>query len=211
MKDSEIEFAALVGIDWADKKHDTCLFEPGSGQYESSVIEHRTEAIDEWATGLLARFGGRKIAIAYEHLVIYPLNPAMVAKYRGAFATSGSKSDIVDARLQAEILQVHRHKLTPLKVQSPVVRQLTQLVHFRRKLVQDRVNLSNRIIGILKQYYPQPLELFHEKDTLIFCDFLMRWPTLKQAQEARKKTLIEFFKEGTIPVTRPLMKSEWNN
>lgn len=140
MKDSDIEFAALAGIDWADKKHDICLFDPETGHYESSLIKHRPEAIDEWATGLLTRFGGRKVAIAcelnkgplingllaYEHLVIYPLNPAMVAKYREAFATSGSKSDIVDARLQAEILQNHRHKLTPLKVQSPVVRQLTQ-------------------------------------------------------------------------------------
>lgn len=70
---------------------------------------------------------------------------------------------------------------------------MNQLVLFRRKLVQDRVSLSNKITGILKQYFPQSLLWFKEKDTVIFCDFLMRWTTLEQAQAARKTTFLAFF------------------
>ncbi len=32
------EFAALIGIDWSDKKHDLCLIETTSGKREASVL-----------------------------------------------------------------------------------------------------------------------------------------------------------------------------
>ena len=56
------EFAALVGIDWADRKHDVCLLPAGSSKREFSVLAHRPEAIAQWAEGLRQRFGGRPIA-----------------------------------------------------------------------------------------------------------------------------------------------------
>ena len=34
-------FAAFIGIDWADKKHDVCLHVPGQKKRERSVLEHR--------------------------------------------------------------------------------------------------------------------------------------------------------------------------
>ena len=39
------EFAAFVGIDWADRKHDVCLLPAGSSKRELSVLAHRPEAI----------------------------------------------------------------------------------------------------------------------------------------------------------------------
>ena len=56
-------FAAFVGIDWSDKKHDCCLMVADTGNKEFSTLAHSPEAIDEWATGLLARFPGQKIAV----------------------------------------------------------------------------------------------------------------------------------------------------
>jgi hypothetical protein len=44
------EFAAFVGIDWADRKHDICLQVPGTDAVEASVLEHRPKAIEEWPT-----------------------------------------------------------------------------------------------------------------------------------------------------------------
>ena len=35
-----IEFAAYIGIDWADQKHDICLQEAGSKQLESLRLDH---------------------------------------------------------------------------------------------------------------------------------------------------------------------------
>jgi hypothetical protein len=37
------------------------------------------------------------------------------------------------------------------------------------------------------------LEWFEHIDTVLFCEFIERWPTLKQAKRARKNTLRTFF------------------
>ena len=44
------DFAALLGIDWSDKKHDLCLIDTVTGKREASVLPHSPQAIDEWAT-----------------------------------------------------------------------------------------------------------------------------------------------------------------
>jgi len=49
------QYAALLGIDWSDKKHDLCLIETVTGKRESLVLPHSPQAIDEWATALRAR------------------------------------------------------------------------------------------------------------------------------------------------------------
>ena len=41
------QFAAFIGLDWADGKHDLCLQVAGTTQREFRVIEHRPEVIDE--------------------------------------------------------------------------------------------------------------------------------------------------------------------
>ena len=43
----KVEYAALVGIDWADRKHDICLQVAETGERELLVLEHGPEAIDE--------------------------------------------------------------------------------------------------------------------------------------------------------------------
>ena len=52
------EFAAFVGIDWADRKHDVCLLPAGASKPEFSVLPHRPEAIAQWAQELYRRFAG---------------------------------------------------------------------------------------------------------------------------------------------------------
>ena len=97
-------FAAFVGIDWADTKHDVCIQSADSLRREFAVIPHKVEAIDEWAQSLHRRFSG-PIAIAvelskgpivyalqkYDYFVIFPINPSTLAKYREAFQPSRAK------------------------------------------------------------------------------------------------------------------------
>ena len=74
------------------------------------------------------------------------------------------------------------------------MRTLEQLVEHRRRLVGDKVRITNRLSSTLKNYFPQVLQWFHDKDTAIFCDFLTQWPPLKAAQLARRTTLERFFR-----------------
>ena len=41
-------FAAFVGLDWADAKHDVCLQAAGTEQREFLSLEHSPEEINTW-------------------------------------------------------------------------------------------------------------------------------------------------------------------
>jgi len=206
------EFAAFVGLDWADAKHDVCLQAAGSATREHLILEHTPEAIEAWVGSLRQRFAGKPIAIClernkgplvcalrkYDFLVLFPVNPLTLARDREAFTPSRAKDDPTDAALQLELLCTHRDKLQPLTPQSPTMRALEQLVEHRRRVVGDNVRLTNRLTSTLKNYFPQALQWFQDQDTLLFCDFLSRWPTLKAVQLARRSTLETFFREHHV-------------
>ena len=203
------DFACLVGIDWADRKHDFCETTQMGEKPTFGTFLSKPESIHDWAMSYKERFPGQRIAIScelkkgplvyallkYDHLVIFSINPSTVAKYRKAFVHSGAKDDPSDAKIQVEILRLHMDKLRVVEPDRAEIRILGQLVEHRHKLVQDRVDLSNRMTDILKCYYPQILDWFKEKDTIIFCNFLSKWPTLLQAKRARKQTLTNFFNQ----------------
>ncbi len=208
----DTEFAAFIGIDWADVKHDICLQPVNIDTREFDVLPHRPDAIEQWACSLRKRFQGRPVAVCleiskgplvyalqkYDFLVLFPVNPATLAKYREAFTPSHAKADPSDAEIALELLLCHRDKLKALSPQSASMRTLEQLVEQRRRLVGDRNRITNRLTGALKQYYPEVLDCFEEKDTLLFCDFLAHWPTPKDAKRARKATLAAFFREHHV-------------
>ena len=201
------EFAALVGLDWADAKHDVCLQATGTARREFLRFAHRPEAIDAWVQTLRTRCNGHPVAGCLElnkgpivsawrkddFLVLFPVNPLTVATYREAFTPSRAQDDPTDAALQVALLLKHRDTLKPLQPQSPAMRALAQRVEHRRRLVGDTVRCTHRLTSALKNYFPQVLQWFPEQDTAIFCDFLSRWPTLKAAQLARRATLEAFF------------------
>jgi transposase len=205
-------FAAFVGLDWADAKHDGCLQAAGSTKRECFRLEHTPEAIDAWVSMLRTRFNGQPVAICleldkgplvsalrqYDFLVLFPINPLTLARSREAFTPSRAKDDPTDAELQLELLLTHPDKLQPLTPQSPTMRALAQLVEHRRRVVGDKVRITNRLTSTLKNYFPHVLQWFQDKDTALFCDFLSRWPTLKAAQLARRSTLETFFRDHHV-------------
>ena len=203
---SNQQFTAYVGIDWADTKHDICLQAAGDIRREFDCIPHQVARIDEWAKSLQRRFGG-PIAVAlelargpivaalqkYDFFTLFPINPSTLAKYREAFKPSRAKDDPTDAELALDLLLRHPERFAPLRPQGVVMRSLLSLVEQRRDLVGDHTRLTNRLCDTLKQYYPQALEWFEDRDTILFCDFLTRWPTLATVRRARKTTLEAFF------------------
>jgi transposase len=205
-------FAAFIGIDWADKKHDVCLWVPGTEKRERFVLEHRSTAIDAWAQQLRERFGGARIAVClelsqgpivsalleYDFFVLFPVQPRTLAQYRLAFVPSRAKDDPTDAELALDLMRRHPERLTRLEPESSTMRCLRRLVELRRTLVEERVRTTNRITAALKAYFPQVLDWFSEKDAPIFANFVQRWPTLQAAQRARPETLRDFFRAGNV-------------
>lgn len=60
------EYAAYLGIDWADAKHDLCLLDGRTGAQTRLVIRHTPEALAEYFTSLRAQYAGQQIAVGLE-------------------------------------------------------------------------------------------------------------------------------------------------
>ena len=202
------EYAALVAIDWADQQHAVSLYDPSTGKREQAIVKHTPAALQQWALSLRQRFAGQPIAVGleqsrgpliyallqYDFLVLYPINPATLARYRQAFSTAGGKDDPTDADYLLDLLQHHRDRLRPWHPDDEKTRTLRLLVEQRRRLINDRTRLSNRLTAALKGYFPQILDWFEDIRTRLVCDFLERWPQLSALQQARPTTIDKFLR-----------------
>ena len=183
--------------------------QPAVGRSNRSTSPSRPDVLHAWVAELRRRFDGRPVGIAieqrrgavvhalmqYEFLVLYPVNPKALARYREAFHPSGAKDDPTDAALLLDLVQTHRAQLRPWRPETVAARKLQLLCEQRRKLVQHRVALTNRLTSLLKQYFPQALDWVGTLDSRQGCDFLRKWPTLAAVQRARPTTMRRFYQQ----------------
>ncbi|EGU0904598.1 IS110 family transposase, partial [Salmonella enterica] len=128
----------------------------------------------------------------YPFVTVFPVHALSLARYRQAFWPSGAKDDPQDAELALDLMLRYPHKIKAIEVDNPDIRLLQQLVEQRRLLVEDKRRFVNRLINTLKQYYPQPLEWFSHRDSSLFCELIIRWPSLQQLKRARSDTVRHF-------------------
>lgn len=201
-------FAATIGLDWADRKHDLWLQAAAAGgKPEHLVIDQTPEALHEWVAKMRARFANERIAIAietsrgavisalgaYGFIVLFPINPGSLCKYREAFCASGAKDDRTDAMLLEEYVRLHAAKLRPLEPDTELTRKLAGLVENRRGLVDERTRLVNQLHSLLKTYYPLMEVLFEDLTLPLAAQFLLKWPALAAVKKAGAATLRKFF------------------
>jgi transposase len=181
----------------------------GSKQIERGEVENTPEAMEVWAAQWSARFESRPIALAleqrrgalvamlskYQQLHLYPVHPLTLAKYREAWYPSRSKSDVQDADLLLELLCQHRDRIRRLEPDTVEMRTLQFQVENRRKLVDERTAVSNRLTDSLKMYFPQILRWFEDVSSALVGDLLVHWPTLADLQQAKPRTLQKFFQQ----------------
>lgn len=202
-----MEIVAYIGLDWADVEHSVHL-QPADGRVEHVTVAQRPEALHAWVADLQRRFPGGQIAVAieqrkgavvhallqYDCFVLYPINPKALARYREAFVTSGAKDDPLDSALLLDLIVRHRAQLRAWVPDTVESRLLLALCEQRRKLVNQRVALTNRVTSLLKQYFPQALDWVGDVNSIQGCDFLSRWPTLAAVQRARPTTVRQFYR-----------------
>ncbi len=130
----------------------------------------------------------------YSWITLYPINPITLQKFREAFVTSRAKDDGKDAEYLAQLLLSHHDKLKPWRPDDTQTRQLQQLVSHRRAVVDERTGLTNRLNALLKQYFPQALDLCGEDLWRpLATAFLLKWPTLQSLKKARTESLKQFY------------------
>ena len=150
------QFTAIIGIDWADKKHDVCIQAAASGQRQFYQVPHKVDKLDEWARSLYRQYGG-PIAVAlelskgpivsalqkYDFFVIFPIDPTTLANHCKTFTLSGAKDDPTAAEFALKLLLKHTEHFKALNPQSVAMRTLMILVEQRRRLMNDGVRMTN--------------------------------------------------------------------
>jgi len=206
------DFAAFIGLDWGDQTHAVCL--SADGRRVTIELAQQAEDIEAWAAGLRQRFGGRRIAICleqsrgalvyallkYEFLVLFPINPKQLASYRDAFVPCGPKDDPTDAELLCQFVEQHHQRLRAWRSDDSSTRTLRLLTEDRRRWVDERTALKNRLRQRLKEYFPLALEVASEDlDTGWFLELLKKYPSHAELRRANPKTLARLFpKRGRV-------------
>lgn len=202
-------FQVVIGIDWADEEHAFCLVDLKKGSKESGSVKQTPEAIADWVHSLHRRFPDTSIAVCleqsrgaliyalmqYEFLTLVPVNPKQLARFREALGCSGAKDDPWDAELLAELLAKHESCLRVWKPDTQQTRLLTLLNEDRRNLVNQRRDLTSRLRSLLKQYFPQALQLLSTLHSSLACATLECWPSLPDLQQASEWDLREIWKD----------------
>lgn len=204
----------LVGVDWADQKHDVCIRSPEGETLDSFTIPHSSAGLAElrdrvlfhlsdWdgevlcavetSQGLLVNF------LLEQGWVVYPINPKSVDRYRDRLRTARPKTDQLDAWLLADILRTDRELHRPLLPDSELVRELRELTRGREDLVQEGVRLTNQLKACLKAYWPEALTILGDLDRPWMLAFLLRYPTHADACKASVPVLTAFLKEQRHP------------
>ena len=206
LKEHSQPFAARIGLDWADKKHDWTM-QTADGKRSRGVLIHTPEAIDAWAAELAQRFGGRPVSIAleqargalvatlskYAHLHLFIVDPSRLNYYRKSVSPSGAKSDPVDSELILDFHLKHPELLRCLAPDTVETRSLQFLTEQRRALVNQHTRQVQILQHWLKQVFPQILGWFDDVSTPLVGDLLKRWPELAKLKRARPETLLQFF------------------
>ncbi|WP_420804415.1 IS110 family transposase, partial [Yersinia ruckeri] len=143
------KFAAHVGLDWADKKHDVCV-QFKNGERIFHVIEHTPEALDIWLNELHQKVKGR-IAIAlelkkgpvvyalqkYPFVTVFPVHSLSLARYRQTFWPSGAKDDPQDADFVIHYIDLWSHAVIGWSMSARMTAQLAcdalKMALWRRK------------------------------------------------------------------------------
>jgi transposase len=183
----------VVGLDWAAHEHVCCLREPGGNGESIERVGAKPEIFGPWLDRLRQEHAAGSIAVILERpdgavvhmlrsrpgIIVVAVNPSMLHRFRQAFCPSGAKDDPSDASLLSELLVRHPEKLHPLVEGDGPVRTLAALTRHRRELIGQRTFLVQKLKALLKEYYPQALELAGEElASPLARAFLKRWPDL---------------------------------
>lgn len=200
--------AAYVGIDWAATHHDIACQLAGASAVEAQRVPHTPEALQAWLAALAQRVAGQPVAVALETsrgplaaalldvpwIVLYPVNPRSLQRFREVFTPSGAKDDAPDARLLLELLLHHRAKLRPIRPAAEGLRALARLVEHRRALVGLRTRLVQQLQAALAEVFPQALTWAGaDLSAPLAVAFLTRWPTLAALQAEPPAAVQRFY------------------
>ncbi|WP_430450830.1 IS110 family transposase [Rhodopirellula europaea] len=202
----------VVGVDWADAKHDLCILQPGRAPI-TRRINAEPQDVQEIIAELRRIASGRPIHVCLEkgrvriihHFVLleditlYPVDPKQATRFRESFVSSGAKDDRGDAYYLARLLADRHEDMRPMKPDDPLTRKISLLCQTRRNLVDDKTCVLQKLQAALKMYHPLALMLPVKKlDSGLALEFVRRFPDPRKAKKAHRETLKKWLARHSI-------------
>jgi transposase len=193
----------FIGIDWADEKHDICImdqkgtaiqqFQITNNQRGFDILRKRLVRLNDSVRLNIERSDGLLVNWLVRNAYDVYLTPPLSLHHR---RPRRSKTDQGDAYLLAHLLRVEDPECRPLYRRSHLVEHLQQLLRAYDDMVQEQRRHGNRLIYLLKQYYPASLRLFCQPYRLVALAFLEKYPTPDLAKEATLDDLRQLLNEN---------------
>jgi len=162
------------GIDWAEAHHDVALMNDKGYVVARARIDTGLMGFTELMALLVEHAGDpRSVPVAIETdknlvvvalqaagVIVFPINPRAVARYRERHGQSGKKSDPGDAAMLADVLRTDIHQHRPLPAISESARAVKALARQHQEAIWAVHQTTNRLRSVLLEFYPQALQAF---------------------------------------------------
>lgn len=195
----------FVGIDWANDTNQVELqTEAGTVEFNQS---HSTEisALYELRDQLLEyaddpgaiRVGiedpSRNVVriLSEAGMEVYIITPRKLDRLRDLYSTGQAKGDALDAHIICEELRVHRNVFYRLVERSPLIASLSRYYRAYQEAKHQLTQLTNRFRELLRDYFPQLLQLDWEVNSRVMLDLLELIPEPEKADEVTLEQIDE--------------------
>jgi transposase len=169
-------------------------------------FEHTAEGLADMADWLLKWANGQPAAIAVaiekphgavvdtlleRGIAVYAINPKQAERFRDRHSPSGAKDDRRDAFVLADAVRKDRHCFQRVRLPSPQVIALRELLRIDEELCTQQVAVSNRLHEQILRCQPHLLELAPDKNLidLFFWDVLERFGSPEMVRQADKQSI----------------------
>jgi transposase len=197
----------FAGVDWGGTTHAVCVVNQTGQIVVRTAVRHDAQGLESLLRQLNKVAAAEAIPIAIErpsglivdtlmangHPVV-PIHPNVVKACRSRYSVAGSKYDLGDAYLLADVLRTDGHRFCLLAPASDEIKALRSLVRTRNALVAQRLALANQLRALLDSFWPGAAALFCQIDSQIALAFLLRYSTQSSAGHLGEKRLAAFLK-----------------
>lgn len=202
-----MEWVACVGIDWGEEEH-AYTIRTANGESRAGKFKGSSEEIHEWVRQLREWYPTGSILIgieqgrgslmyalmAYDFLVLIPVNPRASKSYRDSLHLSGSSNDAADAETICNFVMKHGDVLRSWRPEDTATRKLRALVETRRLLVDQRTTLTHQLSAALKMYFPQLLQWFGGEGSALLRNVVRLWPTLEELRDVTLEDIVRLMR-----------------
>lgn len=201
-------YSACLGVDWGHSVNCFSLLAAGGSEVEYFEVQADPSSTLKFVSTLRSRFPEGSIAIVseqakgaltsllldFDFIELFSINPHASAEFRKSLHPSGSKSDSIDSMSLLRMIFSHRDRMRTVRRMDEQSRRLEELSRHRRAIVDQRVEVSNRLTSLLRDYYPQALPMLGENPwDPISRAFLRRWPCYSKLASSSDPVVEKFY------------------